>query len=362
MGRSRGHSARIRRLLVWLGALVVVAVPATFPLAGAAFTASSSTAGNTVSSAFLAPPSGLAVSQTCATGTITLVGSTSSTGASNDKLVLSTPAGVQANDILIAQVTNRYDASAALSSNTPGGWTTIQRVATGTGANSLSSAMLWRRAVAGEPASVTFTLGSGSGTTYLAGGIVAYRGVSTTTAINAFATSSGSGPSATLPSVTTTIANSVLVFATAKREDTLQQPTTSTSLWRLSSPAGTETQSASAGYETFAGPGATGARTAAPVSGSAWTEWVAHTVALRPGLVPSATLTWTASPSSWATGYTLEHVVGGAVQWAATVTPISATSASYGPLTNGTTYDVRFTAYHGTWRSSSVPASLTTSC
>ncbi len=362
MDRSGGRSVRIRRLLVWLGALLLVAVPATFPLAGAAFTASSSTAGNVVSSASLAPPSALAVSQTCAPGAITVVGATSNTGAHNDKLVLSMPAGVQANDVLIAQVTNRYDASPALSSNTPGGWTTIQRLATGNGSGSLSSAMLWRRAVVGEPASVTFTLGSGTGTTYLAGGIVAYRGVSTTTAIDAFASTSASTATATLPSVTTTTANTVLVFATAKREDTLLQAGTSTSLWRLPSATGTQTQSASAGYAVFAGTGPTGTRTAAPVSGSASTDWIAHTVALRPGLVPSATLRWTPSPSSWATGYIIEHVVGGAVQWSATVTPISATSASYGPLTNGATYDVRFAAYHGTWRSSPVPASLTTSC
>jgi hypothetical protein len=360
MDRSGGRGARIRRLLVWLGALVVVAVPATFPLAGAAFTASSSTSGNTVSSAFLAPPSGLVLSQTCATGAITFVGATSNIGAHNDKLVLSTPAGVQANDILIAQVTNRYDASAALSSDTPGGWTLIQRLAAGTG--SLSSAMLWRRAVAGEPASVTFTLGTGTGTTYLAGGIVAYRGVSTTTAIDAFATTSGATINATLPSVTTTTANTVLVFATAKWEDTLQQPATSASLWRLSPVAATGTQSASAEYEVFPGSGSTGVRTAAPLSGSASTDWVAHTVALRPGLVPSATLTWTASPSSWATGYILDYVVGGAVQWSVAVTPISATSASYGPLTNGTTYDIRFAAFRGSWRSSPVPATLTTSC
>ncbi len=91
--------------------------------------------------------------------------------------------------------------------------------------------------------------------------------------------------------------------------------------------------------------------------------WVAHTVALRPALgPPSAALTWTAGPSTWATGYRLERSVGGRVQATATVTPIGTTSAADGTLVNGTTYAFRLWAYRGTRISTSVTATLTPSC
>jgi hypothetical protein len=358
--RKRGRRALVLR---WCCALPVLVVPALFPSAGAAFMASTSDDVNSVASGSLAPPSGLAASQTCTFGTISLVGATSATGTNNDKLVLPVPAGVQPDDILLAQVTNRYDNSIALNTNTPGGWQTIPtRQTNGSGANSLTSVMLWRRVVAGEPTSVTFTLGAGGGSTYLAGGVAAFRGVSTTTAIDSSATTVGKSVNATLPAVTTTTANTMLVFATSKLEDTLQQQGTGGSLWRLASLANTQTESASAGYELFAGQGATGTRTAPPVSGTAATEWIAHTVALRPALVPSASLTWTASPSSTATGYTLERVVGGSVQATATVPSRTATSATDGPLVNGTAYTFRLRTTQGSWTSTAATATLTPSC
>jgi hypothetical protein len=40
-------------------------------------------------------------------------------------------------------------------------------------------------------------------------------------------------------------------------------------------------------------------------------EWVTHTIALRPATgTPSVTERWTATSSTWATGYLLERVVG----------------------------------------------------
>jgi len=116
----------------------------------------------------------------------------------------------------------------------------------------------------------------------------------------------------------------------------------------------------SAGQVLYAGPGTAATRSA--TGGSAF-EWVGHTVALRPALgPPSVTLSWTPSPSSWATGYRVERSVGATVQATTPVTPISASSASEGPLTNATTYSYRLWAYHGTWVSSAVTATASTSC
>lgn len=117
---------------------------------------------------------------------------------------------------------------------------------------------------------------------------------------------------------------------------------------------------ATAADQSFAGPGATGNRN---ITTSTSKSWGAHTVALRPGSSsPSASLTWTASPSTWATGYVLERVVGGSVGTTQTVTPISATSTTDGPLVNGTAYTFRLSLYYGTWTSPAVTATHNPSC
>jgi hypothetical protein len=71
---------------------------------------------------------------------------------------------------------------------------------------------------------------------------------------------------------------------------------------------------------------------------------------------------WTASPSTWATGYLLERVVNGAVQASGTVTPMSVTSATDGPLSNGVTYTYRISTYFRSWTSQPATAVLTTNC
>jgi hypothetical protein len=86
-------------------------------------------------------------------------------------------------------------------------------------------------------------------------------------------------------------------------------------------------------------------------------------VVLRPAFGnPSAALSWTASTSSGAGGYQLERLVGGTVQTATTVTPVSATSTSSGPLVDGTAYTFRLRTYYGTWTSPDVTVGLTPSC
>jgi hypothetical protein len=77
---------------------------------------------------------------------------------------------------------------------------------------------------------------------------------------------------------------------------------------------------------------------------------------------PTANLSWTASPSSWATGHLLERIVGGTVQAARQVTPVGTTSTTDGVLVNGTAYTFRLSAYSGAWRSPTVTTTLTPSC
>ena len=332
--------------------LALVAVPATFPSTSAAFTGSTSDGGNSITTAQVDPPSGFTATQTCTTSTIAFRASSTATGV--DSLNLPTPTGTQANEVLIAQVSNYYSANTL---SVPSGWTLIRRDSRGT---TTTSSLYWRVATASEPASTTFTI-SGTPGVQMVGGIAAYSGVSTSSPVNVSGVIADDAPTVVAPSVTTTVANTMLVYALAKQQEGVPPPSGTTQRWGLTSGTGTTSVGATAADQSFAGPGATGDRN---ITTSTSKSWVAHTVALRPapGGVPSASLTWTASPSTWATGYVLERVVGGSVEATQTVTPISSTSTTDGPLVNGTAYTFRLWAYGGTWTSPAVTTTLTPSC
>lgn len=342
-----------RRWLIGLAcALAVLLLPGTFPLASGAFTGSTADTGNSVSTAEVQAPSGFAATQTCAPGP-TPIFRASSTATGVDSLSLPTPTGTQANDVLIAQVSNYYSANTL---SVPSGWTLIRRDSRTT---TVTSALYWRLATASEPASATFSI-SGAPGVQMTGGISAYSGASTTSPVNASGVITDDAPTVTAPSVTTTVANTMLVFALTKREEVITAPSGTSQRWGLMSGTGTTSVGATAADQPFTGPGATGSRN---ITTSTSKGWVAHTVALRPPSgPPSASLTWTASPSTWATGYHLERVVSGSVQATKTVTPISSTSTTDGPLVNGTAYTFRLWAYHGTWTSLVVTATLTPAC
>lgn len=349
--RPTGRFSRglIVRTAACLGLLFL---PTTFPLAAAAFAGSTADDANTVSTATVAPPSALAVTQTCAPGPgIGVRGVRSATGLSS--LALVPPAETVAGDLLIAQVVNRDGHTLTA----PGGWTAIGLRTSPANSATVSSAMFWKWAAVGEGTS-TFNLGTPD--VQMVGGVLAFSGVHASGPVHADNLASSAGTVATAPSVTTTVPGTLLLYAFAKRQEATSAPVGSTQHWSLLSGAGANTAGAGVWTLSFAGPGTTD-----PVSrtGSTSWEWVAHTVALRPALgPPSAAVTWTPSPSTWATGYRLERSVGGTVQSTATVTPISTSSTSNGTLVNGTTYSYRLWAYHGTWISTALTAGFTPSC
>ena len=354
-----GRLGRRGRALCLRGAVVLVllAAPATFPAAGAAFSATTGDTGNSVATGTVSPPSGLSASQVCTAATITLRGATSA-NSTNGSLVLTTPAGTAADDILIAHVTNRYDDSYPLTA--PSGWLRLDRVSTGSGANQVTSAAYWRRATTGEPASATFTLTGGSGVG-MVGGVVAYTGVDVGTPLNASATVVGSGLTVTTPSLTTTVPGTRLIHLVTKLSEAQPAPSGSSQRWRLLSPTSGDNQGSTGADEALAASGSTGTRSS---TGTLSTPWIVHTGALKPASVPSASLTWTASTSTstGATGYTLERVVAGTVTATKNVSPITATATTDGPLVSGTSYTFRLSAYRGTWRSARIATTVTPSC
>lgn len=76
----------------------------------------------------------------------------------------------------------------------------------------------------------------------------------------------------------------------------------------------------------------------------------------------SADLSWTATPSTFATGYKIERLKGGVLEPAATatVTPRTATSLVQTGLTTDTTYTWRIYAYRSGWTSTAVEVTAKT--
>jgi len=343
------------RLARLLGVFVLLTAVTTVPAAVASFSDSASLPSTTIATNQLAAPTGATVSQTCAPPPpVVFRGATSNSGT--DAVYLVVPTGVQAGDVLLAQVSNRNGAFGGLTA--PSGWTLLGRSTSGA---AVTEAVYWKTAGAAEPLYYGFSLVGSSGV-QMAGGMVAYGGVDQTAPVNAFSTATGASSTASTPSVTTTVANTVLVYTFTKRQEDLPAPAGTAQRWQIMSGNGngTATEGSTGADESFVGPGSTPVRT---TSTGFTSEWVTHTIALRPVPgTPSVTGQWTASPSTWATGYLLERVVNGAVQASGTVTPVSVTSATDGPLVNGVTYTYRISAYFRSWTSTPATAVLTTNC
>ncbi len=361
--RRRAPGARLVGPVAALAPLVavlalVVAVLA-LPPASAVYTSTTANPANTLAADQLQPPSGLTATTSCASSTIEFRGATSAKGSGS--LTLRTPPETRAGDLLVAQVSN-WGGPATLTPP-PTGWNLVRRdsvnqVNQANGTPQVTSALFWHVASATEPATATFQLAASVDT---AGGIAAYRGVRTTSPVDAHHAMTGSSDTTTVPSVPTTVANTVLVHFTTKRQEQLPAPGGTAERWRLLSGTGTSIQGVSAGDVSFAGPGATPERlSTSPTTFSS--EWIGQTLALRPiPQQPAAILTWTASPSSWADGYTGERLVDGTVQGRSTV-PMGTTTVTDRGLVNGTTYTYRVWAYRGTWVSTLQATTLTPSC
>jgi hypothetical protein len=204
---------------------------------------------------------------------------------------------------------------------------------------------------------VTFSI---SGTIDVAGGLAVYSGVDQAAPVGSTGVTTGAGTSATTASINVPFTQAMLVHLFTKKAEATPAPAGLTQRWSVLSPTAGVNQGATAVDEPFVGSGSTAARTS---TGSTSAEWITQTVALRPAAnTPSASLTWTASATAGVTGYTVERVVAGTVTRTWTVTPASATSTPDPTLANATAHTYRLWAYSGSWVSSTVTASLTTSC
>ena len=319
-----------------------IAVIAALALTGAALATFRSpvTASASFSSATLAAPTGLSVTQSCIPSS-TIAFRSASTANSSGGLTISAPADVQAGDVLVAQIAQRASGSTV---TPPAGWTQVLNNSSGA---SLQSTIFVHVAGSSEPTSYTF---SSTSSAKSAGGIVAYSGVDTNNPVNASAGATGASASMTAPSVTTTISTTMLVSFWSARQESFTTPGSMTQRWNYSAGSGANSSmSVGAADEAVAAAGATGTRTASK-SGSL--DWTAQSIALKPKANTQVSLSWTVTTSTFASGYKLERWAGSTMQTQTTITPASTTSATDSPLTGGTAYTYKLYSYFRNWTSS----------
>lgn len=216
---------------------------------------------------------------------ITWVGATSAATAvgGSNSITLSYPAGLAADDLLIAQVAVRGNRTITA----PAGWTLISRVNRST---TLTQAVFWKFAAASNPASEVWNFsGSGRGV----GAMAAYRGVDPFNPIDAFsARTNASSTSITADSVTPTVSGVWLVghFAHARGSVSITPPATMTErVERVLTPgtvsAGIALELADEAYAGGTAPTGTRVATASTAAVN-----IGHLVALRPSTASAANL------------------------------------------------------------------------
>ena len=223
-------------------------------------------------------------------GVVTYIGSNVDTagGGAVTSLTITKPTGVVAGDVMLAQIDVR-GGSLVTFSTVPTGWALV----TNGRINSttiLAQAVYYKVAGGAEPASYTWGFTNGRA----GGGIAAFRGVDNAAPINASSgQANASSTNIVAPSITTTVANTMLVglFGTAQ-SDTITPPALhSVGIPSTASGAGPNGATIESAYVTRAAVGATGSRTATSTSAAVN---IGHSVALRPGTGGSTSVvTWT---------------------------------------------------------------------
>lgn len=347
--RPRGRGLR-PALLAGAAALGLLLASAGFPGARASFFAITSNSGASLATDQLQPPSSLSVTQSC-TSTPAITNRTFTYDIGITSVSASVPSGTTTGDVMLAQIAYPAGAEAITA---PSGWTLLMSTSSGT---RITSAIYWKAATASEPP-VVFSRPAGSTGDFVVV-INTYVGARLS-APTVYGGVTGTGPGTATPSLTTTGTTTAITHFLTQRQGLFAVPASTSQLYRGSTSSSTTSEGLTSATETFAGPGAIPIRTSTSSTSDAW---VAQSVVLRRVAgTPTANLAWTASTSTWGSGYLLDRQVGGSTLSTKPVPGVSTTSTTDGPLTNGTAYTFRLRTYLGSWRSTPVTAGLTTNC
>ena len=195
-----------------------------------------------------------------AVAAITYVAS-STNGASGkvSSIAVSLPAGLIANDVMLASISQR-GGNSPIVGTAPSGWIKVLEIDDGT-ADGL--AIYSKVATASEPASYTWVLNNSERT---AAAIVAFRGVDTVGPVNASASqANAASTSYTATSVTTTVANAMLVafYSAIDGNGTINASTGMTQAFTAATGAGPNGVVIGSSYATQGSAGASGTKVSA---------------------------------------------------------------------------------------------------
>jgi hypothetical protein len=203
-------------------------------------------------------------------GSLAFHGASSAGNATATSLTIPAPAGAQSGDVELASVTVR--GSPAITA--PVGWTLVRSDQSGF---TIKQAVYWHLVGSSEPADYTWTWSPAQGAS---GGIAAYGGVNTTTPIDASSGQTGSGTAITAPTVTTTVAGTMLVgFFGTSAPATATPPSGMSERFDVFSSAGTYRAASEGADQTLSAAGASGSRTA---TASLSAANIGQLVALKP--------------------------------------------------------------------------------
>lgn len=215
---------------------------------------------------------------TVGTGTVSFVAAgaqTENTSASTT-LVLPYPAGMVANDLMIlfTSVTAANVGAATLNA----GWTGISLHSCTTDSQAPNLYLAYKWATGSESGSYSANCASAVGI----GQLLAFRGVNLTTPMDTLVgeVDSGTTNSSILPSLTTTVANTALVYAGAQNSVANNAtPPASPGTFIETADRSAGTRSSTLGYQIWSGSGATGTAT---ISWSGSARNIGAWIALRP--------------------------------------------------------------------------------
>ena len=200
-----------------------------------------------------------------------------SAGSSGTTLTINRPAGTAACDVMVAAVAFRPETAAI---TPPAGWTLVRRI-DNSNIRENSLAVYYKVAGSSEPASYSWTLSTSTG---IVGGIRSFRGVDTADPIDVEnGQNTSSGLSHATPSVTTTVAYTMLVtshgFSSAATWTAPAGMTEAFDVASLAVPNGSG-ESMDGAYVLQAAAGSSGTKTATASGDSDVGN--AHILALRP--------------------------------------------------------------------------------
>ena len=195
---------------------------------------------------------------------------------SRSTITLGRPAGTAEGQVLVASIATNPDATIVPSD---AGWTILRNDLL---SGAVRQAVYVRVVRSTDPVAYQWTIPEG--TRRITGGVTAYANVATANPVDAIgATMNASGTSVAAPSISTTVANTMLVQVVAiNAEGSLTPPAGMTEAWEAGSPNSGSTRDvlASSSYAVQAATGPTGSRVA---TGTLPGQSIGVLLALRPG-------------------------------------------------------------------------------